>query len=288
MSFKVLALVLSAALLHAFWNLLSKKAGGGAPFIWLMYIVSTILYLPLLIYCIQQQGETIFSLPVLWLSLSSAVLHIGYFLILQKGYRAADLSVVYPLARGTGPLFSCAAAILFLNEPLRLTATIGLVLILAGVLVITGISLGKKNSEKVMTGVFWGVLTGLLIALYTFNDAFAIKNHSLSPLVLTFVSNIFCTVLLLPFVISKKPELKREVKTHKWSIIAIGLLSPAAYILVLEALKFAPLTLVAPARETSILLGVFMGAKVLSEKDGKRRLIASVLILGGIIALSLS
>jgi drug/metabolite transporter (DMT)-like permease len=287
MSFKVLALVISAALLHAFWNLISKKANGGAPFIWLMYIASTLIYLPLLIY-FMQHGDTIFSLPVLFLSLISAVLHIGYFIILQKGYRSADLSVVYPLARGTGPLFSCMAAILFLNEPLKLKATIGLALVLAGVLVITGISFGKKNSTKVMTGVFWGVLTGLFIALYTFNDAFAIKSYAISPLILTFVSNIFSVVLLLPFVIGQKPALKQEVKIHKWSIVAIGLLSPAAYILVLEALKYAPLTVIAPARETSILLGVFMGAKVLSEKDGKRRLVASVLILGGIIALSLN
>ena len=88
--------------------------------------------------------------------------------------------------------------------------------------------------------------------------------------------------------VRQKDELKREIKLHKWIIIAIALLSPAAYILVLEALKYAPLTVVAPARETSILLGVFMGSKVFNEEDGKRRLIASVLILGGIIALSLS
>jgi drug/metabolite transporter (DMT)-like permease len=287
MSFYVLALVLTAAVLHAFWNLLSKKANGKAPFIWLMYIASTILYLPVLFYSLHK-GDLIFSYPLLWLSLGSAVLHIGYFLVLQKGYRSSDLSVVYPLARGTGPLFSCIGAILFLQEPLKLKASLGLLLILAGVLVITGISFNKKNNPKVMTGVFWGTMTGLLIALYTLNDAVAIKTYALSPIVLTFASNIFCTVLLFPFVISQKQEIKREVKEHKWSIVAIGLLSPAAYILVLEALKHAPLTVIAPARETSILLGVFMGAKVLNENDGKRRLIASALILGGIIALSLN
>ncbi len=287
MSLKVLAMVLSAALLHAIWNLLSKKAGGRAPFIWLMYIASTLVYLPLLLYLLQKDG-LLLSPPVLWLSLSSALLHIGYFLILQKGYRVSDLSIVYPLARGTGPLFSCLAAILFLNEPLALKASIGLILILAGVLVITGIKFKGKNNKKAVSGVFWGALTGLFIALYTFNDALAIKSYAASPLVLTFVSNTFCTAMLLPFVIGQKAEIKREFTEHKWIILAIGILSPAAYILVLEALKYAPLTVVAPARETSILIGVFIGAKVLSENEGKRRLIASMLILGGIIALSLS
>ncbi|SOD13964.1 DMT family transporter [Pedobacter xixiisoli] len=287
MSFKVLAMVLTAALLHAFWNLLSKKTNGRIPFVWLMYIASSLLYLPILLYSLNQ-GETLISQPILWLSITSAILHIGYFLVLQKGYRSSDLSIVYPLARGTGPLFSCMAAILFLSEPLKSKASLGLALILAGVLVITGISFSRKNNSKVLSGVFWGILTGLFIALYTFNDALAIKSFTISPIVLTFVSNVFCTFLLLPFAISEMREVKQEINTHKWSILAIGLMSPAAYILVLEALKYAPLTVVAPARETSILFGVFMGAGILKERDGRRRLVASVLILAGIVLLSLN
>jgi drug/metabolite transporter (DMT)-like permease len=287
MSLYVLSLILTAAVLHAFWNLLSKKAKGKAPFIWLMYVASSVLYLPVLLYRVKQ-GDTIFSQPVLWFSLCSAILHIGYYLILQKGYRSGDLSVVYPLARGTGPLFSSIAAILFLHEQLKLTSTIGLFLILTGVVIITGLSFRKENNAKIMTGVLWGVLTGFFIALYTFNDTVAIKSYAVSPLTITFVSNVFSTILLFPFVFSQKEEIKREIRQHKWIIVAIGLLSPAAYILVLEALRYAPLTVVAPARETSILLGVFMGSRVLNEADGRRRLIASLSILGGIIALSLN
>ncbi|TFF35035.1 DMT family transporter [Mucilaginibacter psychrotolerans] len=287
MSLYVLSLVLSAAVIHAFWNLLSKKANGKAPFIWLIYIASVVFYLPMLLY-MYIQGDIVLSAPVLWLSLSSALLHVGYFLVLQKGYRSADLSVVYPLARGMGPLFSSAAAILFLHEAFKLKTTLGLFLILIGVVVITGLSFKKANNTGIMTGVFWGVLTGLFIALYTFNDAIAIKNYAISPLTITFVANVFNTVLLLPLVVGQKSEIKREVAQHKWLIVGVGLLSPLAYILVLQALKFAPLTVVAPARETSILLGVFMGSRVLNEDDGRRRLIASALILGGIIALSLN
>jgi drug/metabolite transporter (DMT)-like permease len=163
-----------------------------------------------------------------------------------------------------------------------------LLLIIAGVLIITGLSFKKENNSKIMTGITYGVLTGLFIALYTFNDTVAIKTYAVSPLLLTMATNVFSVVFLLPFVLPQKGELKREIKEHKWSIIAIAFLSPAAYILVLEALKYAPLTVVAPARETSILLGVFMGSRVFNEEDGKRRLIASMLILGGIVALSLS
>ena len=286
MNLYVLALVLTAAVLHAFWNLLAKKTKGKIPFIWLQYIASSVLYLPFLFFQISR-GYASYSQPLLWLSLSSAVLHLGYFIILQKGYRSADLSVVYPLARGSAPLVSFVAAIVFLHEKLKLSTVAGLVLIIAGVLIITGLSFKKENNSKVITGVTYGVFTGLFIALYTVNDAVAIKAYAISPLTLTLATNFLSAALLMPFVLSQKNELKREIKVHKWIIVAIALLSPAAYILVLQALKFAPVTVVAPARETSILLGVFMGSKVFNEEDGKRRLIASGLILGGIIALSL-
>ncbi|HLK29345.1 MAG TPA: DMT family transporter [Puia sp.] len=287
MSLYVLALVLTAAVLHASWNLLAKKTKGKAPFIWLQYVVSNILYLPFLFF-LTKQNNSIYSLPLLYFSVSSAVLHLGYFMVLQKGYRSADLSVVYPLARGSAPLVSFIAAILFLHEQLRLSAVIGLLLIIAGVLIITGLSFKKENNSKIMTGISYGVLTGLFIALYSFNDALAVKKYAISPLVLTLATNFCSTVFLMPFVLPQKGELKREIKEHTWSIIAIAFLSPAAYILVLEALRYAPLSVVAPARETSILLGVFMGSRVFNEEDGKRRLIASLLILGGIVALSLS
>ncbi|MBD2754000.1 DMT family transporter [Spirosoma validum] len=175
-----------------------------------------------------------------------------------------------------------------MHEQLRITATIGLFLIIAGVLLITGLSFKKEDNNQLMPGITYGVLTGLFIALYTFNDTIAVKSYAVSPLPLTLGTNFFGAILLFPFIVSKKEELKRELKLHKWIIIAIAILSPAAYILVLEALTYAPLTVVAPARETSILLGVFMGSRVFNEEDGKRRLFASVLILGGIIALSLS
>ncbi|WAC10083.1 DMT family transporter [Dyadobacter pollutisoli] len=286
MSLRVLALVLTAAVLHACWNLLSKKARGKTPFIWLVYTASSIVYLPVVLYQLSESNQLI-SQALLWFSLSSAILHLAYYIVLQRGYRSADLSVVYPLARGTGPLFSSAAAILFMSEHPDLRTISGLFLIIAGVLVITGLSFGTGQNRKMTAGLTYGVLTGLFIALYTVNDAIAVKSYTISPLVLTFGTNLLGAALLFPFIRAEKDELKREIKLHKWVIVAIAVMSPAAYMLVLEALKYAPLTVVAPARETSILLGVFMGSRVFDEKDLRRRLVASVLILGGIVMLSL-
>ena len=175
-----------------------------------MYIASTVLYLPVLLYEVRIDGF-VCSPVVIWFSLTSAILHIGYYLVLQKGYRTSDLSVVYPMARGAGPLFSSIAAILFLHEKLKITAILGLFLILAGVLVITGLSFKRGNDGKVLTGVFWGLLTGIFIALYTFNDTVAIKTYAVSPLIITFVSNVFSTILLIPFIFSQKEDRKSVV-----------------------------------------------------------------------------
>src|SRR5205085_2523944 len=114
---------------------------------WLQYIASNILYLPFL-FLQANRDHTLYSPPLLWFCLSSAVLHLGYFVVLQKGYRKADLSVVYPLARGSAPLVSFVAAILFLHESLKFTAVLGLFLIIAGVLIITGLSFKKENNSK--------------------------------------------------------------------------------------------------------------------------------------------
>ncbi|SOD12461.1 DMT family transporter [Pedobacter xixiisoli] len=280
----VLFLVLSAAVLHAVWNFISKKANGKVPFIWLMYIASTVIYSPILIY---QSSDLRFTEPLVWFSVSSAILHIAYFLTLQTGYRKADLSVVYPTARGSGPLLSSIGAIFILKEAFSYHIGLGLFLILAGVLVITGFQF-SNDDNKLKAGILWGTLTGLLIALYTLNDAIAIKSYHLSPMQLTFSSNAISILLLLPFVIGKASNIKRDLREHKWSILGIALLSPAAYILVLQALELAPLSVIAPARETSILIGVFMGSSALNERDGKKRIVASILILAGIVSLSLN
>lgn len=162
-----------------------------------MYVASNLVYLPVLLLKIQQ-GDTIYSKPLWWFSLSSAVLHLGYYIVLQKGYRNAELSVVYPLARGPGPLFSSIAAILFLHEPLSITATTGLFLIIAGVLLITGLSFKKEDNQKILTGITYGVLTGLLIALYTFNDTIAVKSYAVSPIPLTLGTSLLGAFCFFP------------------------------------------------------------------------------------------
>ena len=134
MTFLALTLILVAAFFHATWNLLAKRVGseaGTAVFVWLSGSLAVVLYAPLAV-AVLVYGESRLGPPELLFMLGSGVLHLGYFLLLQRGYAAGDLSLVYPLARGTGPLFATAAAIAFFGEHPSLLALCGMVLIVGG------------------------------------------------------------------------------------------------------------------------------------------------------------
>src|SRR5881409_762004 len=110
-----IALVLGAALIHASWNYVLKKSGGGIGFVWAFAALSSLLYEPLAagVVIVQRFEFTIEALAYLF---ASAVLHTAYYLLLDRGYRHGDLSVIYPLARATGPLLTIAVAVALLGE----------------------------------------------------------------------------------------------------------------------------------------------------------------------------
>lgn len=132
-----LALVLGAAVLHATWNLCAKRAGGGLPFVWLVGAVICTFYVPVLLTYWHARHPTLAWRDVAWVA-GSGVLKIGYSLFLQRAYRSGDFSLIYPLARGTGPLLSTMAAIALLGERPTWLAVAGAVVIVAAIFFLTG------------------------------------------------------------------------------------------------------------------------------------------------------
>jgi drug/metabolite transporter (DMT)-like permease len=131
-----LTLILAAAFVHASWNLIAKRASGHATFTWLFAVLSAAFYMPVALALIVFWQERIGFVELAFMG-GSAVFHTAYFVLLNEGYRAGDLSLVYPLARGTGPLLSSIAAIIFLGERPSPVALFGAVLIIVGVVVLT-------------------------------------------------------------------------------------------------------------------------------------------------------
>jgi drug/metabolite transporter (DMT)-like permease len=222
---------------------------------------------------------------VQWLALTgTAVLHLGYSLALQAGYRASDLSLVYPIARGSGPLLSFVGAVLLLGERPTLLAALGLVLIVAGILLVAGLTREPHRAPKV--GILFGLLTGGFIAGYTVNDGWAVKMLALSPFLIDFAGTVGRVVILTPFAVRDRHRVAREARTYASSVAVVTVLGPLGYLLVLFAMRVAPVSHVAPARELSTLVGTYFGSRLLREEAVPARLVGATCILIGVVSLA--
>jgi drug/metabolite transporter (DMT)-like permease len=223
MSALALALVLLAAVSHASWNFSAKVAAEAKHFIWLYSAGSMLVYGPIVIAVLLVERPEFESRH--WLALgATSVLHLLYSLSLQRGYRHSDLSVVYPIARGTGPLLSFAGAAWLLGEAVTARSLLGIA---------------------------------------------------------------FRMLVLAPRAWRDRERVALEARTFRKPVIIVSVLGPLGYILVLFAMRLAPVSHVAPARELSTLVGAWVGSRLLREHSGPWRIIGAALIVAGVIALSL-
>lgn len=281
-----LSLVVAAAVLHATWNLLAKRVAGGLPFVFLVTTVSPIVYAPLALgYAWWVRPE--FGWGQLGGVLVSSVVHIAYFTTLQRGYRNGDLSVVYPVARSTGPLLSVSGAILFFNERPSPLGLVGIAAILGGVLLVAADSRRHATGGN-GTGLSFGLATGGLIALYTLWDAYVVLNLGVPPLLFDWSSNVGRSLLLLPLVPSMRSEVASEWRRFHREIVVIAIISTLGYLFVLTALTLAPVSYVAPARELSIVFATAGGAWILRERVGRVRILAAIAMVAGLIVMGLA
>jgi drug/metabolite transporter (DMT)-like permease len=284
-----LALVVLAAFIHATWNLLSKRAAAaGSAFVFAYSLFACIIYLPWAGWLLLQ-GAQRFSLAVAACIILSGTLHLGYSLCLQRGYQLADLSVVYPVARGTGPMLSSLGAFVLLGETPSTHGVLGLLAVVVGIALIT--TQGKLSAfqqPRGHQGVRWGLTTGALIATYTVVDGYGVKMLGIGPVVLDWFSSFVRVVMLTPMMLSGRGRIRQTMKGHWLLAMAVGALSPLSYILVLTALRWgAPLSLVAPAREMSMMIGALFGMLILREGLNAWRVAGCLTLLLGVVLLGL-
>ncbi len=275
------ALVILAALIHASWNIAAKKASGGALFVALNVWVSTIFYAPvfaLYVYFFPPQ----LGWRELLLLAGSGAIHLAYSLALQRGYQKYDLTVVYPVARGTGPLLSSVLAILLLGERVTLFSALGILCIVTGIFVLAGgHRLLQSRSAAALGGVAYGALTGAFIAAYTLLDGYGVKHLLIAPLVLDYVCNVMRALFLAPTSWQRRDELVAQWRKNRRYCLYVGIMGPVAYVLVLYAMRTAPISTVAPLRELSMVFAAFLGAKLLGEGHrGERMIGAGLMALG--------
>src|SRR5205809_362445 len=285
MSLFALGLVLVSAVFHATWNLFAKRAGADTPFLWLAYIVGAITFAPFAI------AILVIARPDLgWPALVFIVVAVGlqtlYFATLTAGYRAGDLSLVYPIARASGPLLATIGAIAIFAERPTAVAVTGALAIVAGALVLTGDPRALRR-DGAGRAVGFALATGAVIALYTLWDMTAVAVVLIPPLLYDWSTVVGQAIVVTPVALRHREAVSAAWLRHRWEVIGGGVLSRLAYILVLTALVVSPVSYVAPAREIGILIGAMLGARVLAEGHVMRRGIGALAMVVGILALAL-
>ena len=285
-----LGLVLLSALAHASWNLLLKRSSNQEAFVWWLLVADSLLLLPLgavllWLYPITQPGW--------WLVLATVVLHIFYFVLLGRGYARADLSLVYPIARGLGPMLVPALAVALLDEQVSPPAVVGIGSIVVGIYLVSWWGRFRQLFRQPLAllrdpGVRYAILTGLTIAAYALVDKRGVGH--VQPFLYMYLLTLGCALGLAPYILGTqgRAAVVQVWRSSAWTIVAAGLLTFLAYGLVLTAFSISRVSYVAPAREVGIVVGVLLGIFVLKEPFGAGRLLGSSFILLGLVFIALA
>lgn len=292
MPLSAFALILLAGFIHASWNIAAKKANGDARFALQSGVLMMVVWAPVGIglgwKVVPHWGRVEWAFIV-----ASGMLHVVYYVALLRGYRRSDLTVVYPLARGSGPLLSSLVAIVFLGERISALGFAGIAGVVLGVFLVAG---GPRlwrdthdaaRRERVRKGIRYGLLTGVCIAGYTVVDSYAVKVLAMSPILVDYFGNFVRVGLLAPAALRDRAAAALLWRAQWKYALLVALISPISYVLVLYAVQQAPISHVAPAREVSMLFAALLGGHLLREGDRVLRLIGATFIAAGVIALAL-
>jgi len=285
-----LILVLLAAVAHASWNLLLKRAADPEVFAWCLLVVATVLLAPLGVALLFFNSV---DFTALWFILATIALHVLYFNLLARGYAQGDLSLVYPVARGMGPMLVPVLAVVFLNETIEPLAIAGIAAIIGGIYTISW----WGNFHQVIrspllflrsAGMRYAVLTGLTIAAYSIVDKEGVGH--VQPLLYMYFLSIGTAAMLAPYILLHKgvDSVRTEWRANAVPITIAGLLTFAAYGLVLTAFSLSRVSYVAPAREVGIVISVMLGVFLLKEPFGRGRLLGSGFIVAGLALIAFS
>jgi drug/metabolite transporter (DMT)-like permease len=281
----VLALVLSAAVAHATWNVTMKRVGASGPtFLWLTFLIGVVVFLPFGVWSLIDSGVDLAHWALL--ATVSGLLQVGYFFLVQKGYRAADVSVVYPLARGTGPVLSVVLAIILLGERPGPSTLLGAAVVVMGVGII-GFAGDRSARRSMLPGVLFGLAIGGVIAVYTLWDSAAVTVWGMPVVGLYWGSVVVQGLVLAPAALRDRVVFLSALNSHWRAALIVGVLAPLAYILVLLAIQQAPVSVVAPAREVSVVLVGLAGWLLFKEPHPVQRMIGAGVVLGGVALLAL-
>ncbi|MBA2529331.1 MAG: EamA family transporter [Euzebyales bacterium] len=274
--FVATVLVLTAALLHAGWNVLVKRSEDRLIAVWAQFAIGALPFLPVLVVAGPPAPATY---PYLGLS---ALLQGAYGVALATAYGSGDLSVTYPVARGVSPLLTAVGGAVLLGEGLPPAGYVGVGLTSAGLLWIA-------SRGGLSRGLGWAVATGVLISGYTLSDTAGVRagQDALRYTAALFVAS--AAVLSLAVLARRsRAEIAASLRQSPGAHLCNGACAGVAYALVLAALRIAPVAYVATLREVSVVFGVLAGWLLLQEPFGATRTAGAIGVVAGVALLVVS
>ena len=289
MDLGALARALGSAFLHSGWNYMAKRSRDQGAFLWLAIIAGVIGYAPAFAILLPSHpisGEG-------WIFIvASAVIHVFYFLFLGGALSRTDLSVAYPLARGTGPLFVLIIAFIVLGESPTVAGVGGVLLVIAGVYLLSTEHLTIRDLTRpfralvTMPGTRLALLTGVTIGIYSVLDKAGVTR--VNPLIYMWLWVLGSALLMAPYYLRKPVRLTSLVRREYLWIIAAGILLFGAYTMVLTAMTWSIVTYVSAARETSILIATLYGVLLLKERAGRARILGALSLAAGVALIAVA
>jgi len=285
-----LLFVLLSAGAHATWNLLMKRAIRPEVFSWWLLASAAVLMAPLGAVLLWREPPA----PTGWLFIiGTALLHVLYFTFLSRSYARTDLSLAYPIARGTGPALVPIAGVLVLRESVAPLAIGGIVSVVAGIYTIYwGGRFMRLIKEPLAlfkaSGTRYALLTGLVITAYSLWDKQGVSY--VNSFLYIYMLTLGTALCLAPYimVMHGAEAVRAEWRRNAPRIVVAGLLTFLAYGLVLTALTFSQVSYIAPAREVGIVFGALLGVLVLHEPFGRSRILGSCLVILGLVLIAVS
>ena len=285
-----LGLVLLSAVAHSSWNLLLKRSADKELFVWWLLATASILLFPLgvVLFWLYPVGH-----PGWAYVLATSLLHILYFLLLGRSYTTGDLSLVYPIARGIGPMLVPILAVIFFSESVAGLAIIGIAAIVVGIFTVSWWGT-FRNLVRAPADFFrnpdtrYAMFTGLTITSYTMVDKGGVGH--VEPFLYMYLLTLGATLGMFPYVLRKwgMNSIGRAWRANSGPIVAASLLAFLAYGLILTAFSLSRVSYIAPAREVGIVLGVLLGVFLLKEPFGAGRLLGSGFIVVGLVLIAVS
>ncbi|MBL7222652.1 MAG: EamA family transporter [Candidatus Brocadiae bacterium] len=285
MNVTALALVVASALLHAIWNLLLKKANDRVAFVWWYLLVPLVVFAPAAALTTGSYGTL--ALASVGIGIVSGIFQAANLLAMSWAYRDGDLSVVYPLSRGSAQVLIVLLGVGLLGEELSVWGKCGVALVLLGVYVVFLPSLSRRDLLRPVRALALrssqaALFAGLAIALYHVLDKQGIEGANPFLYICLLYAADLATVSVYLAVRRQWPLVRAEWRANRLAVLIAGPLGLLSYLLVLFALGQERVAYVGPARNAGIVFSVVLGALFLKERHGRMRVVGSALIVAGL------